>query len=68
MMENDTYDYVPSGNVSMLPEDTSSPTHVMDKEDRWRISIHLPMMTRNAQREPPETLMEYLMTQEEHIS
>jgi hypothetical protein len=40
----------------------------MDTEDGWRISTHLPMMTRKTQREQPETFMEYLMTQEEHIS
>jgi hypothetical protein len=67
MTDKDTYDYVPSGNVSILPED-ASPTDVMDTEDGWRISTHLPMMTRNKQKEKPETLMEYLMTQEEHKS
>jgi hypothetical protein len=67
MTDNDTYDYVPSGNVPLLPED-ASPADVMDTEDGWRISTHLPMMPRNTNRRTPETFMEYLMTQEEHIS
>jgi hypothetical protein len=67
MTNNDTYDYVPSGNVSLLPVD-ASPADVMDTEDGWRISTHLPMMPRNTYRRTPEMLMEYLMTQEEHIS
>ena len=67
MTENDTYDYVPSGNVPILPDD-ASPTDVMDTEDGWRVSTHLPMMTRNTQRKTSETLKEYIMTQEDHIS
>jgi hypothetical protein len=41
--ENDTYGYVPSGNVLLLPDD-ASPTDVMDTEEGWRLSTHLPMM------------------------
>jgi hypothetical protein len=67
MTDNDTYDYVQSGNVSLLPVD-ASPADVIDTEDRWRISTHLPMMPRNTHRRTPDTFMEYLMTQEEHIS
>jgi hypothetical protein len=67
MTDNNSYNYVPSGNVPILPED-ASPTDVMDMEDGWRISTHLPMTERNTQREQPETFMEYLMTQEENIS
>jgi hypothetical protein len=66
MAENDTYEYIPSGNVSRLPED-ASPTDVMDTEDGWRVSQHLPMITRNTHKETPATFMEYLMAQEEHI-
>jgi hypothetical protein len=66
MAENDTYKYVPSGNVSQLPED-ASPTDVMDTEDGWRVSQHPLMMTRNTQKETPATFMEYPMAQEEHI-
>jgi hypothetical protein len=67
MIDNDTYDYVQSGNVSLLPVD-ASPADVMDKEGGWRISTHLPMMPRNTHRRTPQTFMEYLMKQEEHIS
>jgi hypothetical protein len=67
MTENDTYEYVPTGNVPILPED-ASPTDVMDTEDGWRISEHLPMMTKTTQRETPETFLEYLLAQDEHIS
>jgi hypothetical protein len=66
MTDNDTYNYVPLGNVKLLPED-ASPTDVMDTEEGWRISTHFPMMTRNTQSEPPETIMEYITKQEEYI-
>jgi hypothetical protein len=55
------------GNVPLLPDD-ASPADVMDTENRWRVTTHLPMTTRNTRRKSPETFMEYLMTQEEHIS
>jgi hypothetical protein len=67
MTDNDTYDYVQSGNVPLLPVD-ASPADVMDTEDGWRITTHLPMMPRNIYRGTPATFMEYLMAQEEHIT
>jgi hypothetical protein len=67
MTEHDTYEYVPSGNVPILPED-ASPTDVMYTEDGWKISTHLPMRTNIPHRETPGTFMEYLLAQEEHIS
>jgi hypothetical protein len=67
MTDNDTYNYVPSGNVKLLPE-ISSPTDVMDTDEGWRISNHFLMMTRNRQSKPPETIMEYIMKQKEYIS
>jgi hypothetical protein len=67
MTDNDTYDYVQSGNVPLLPVD-ASPADVMDTEDGWRITTHLPMMPRSTYRRTPATFMKYLMAQEEHIS
>jgi hypothetical protein len=67
MTDNDTYDYVQSGNVPLLPVD-ASPADVMDTEDGWRITTHLPMMPRSTYRRIPATFMEYLMAQEEHIT
>ena len=46
MTENDTYNYVQMGTVTMLPED-ASPSDVMDTEDGWRISTHQPMNVKN---------------------
>jgi hypothetical protein len=40
----------------------------MDTDEGWRISNHFPTMTQNTQSEPPETIMEYIMKQEEYIS
>jgi hypothetical protein len=67
MTDNDTYDYVQSGNVSLLSVD-ASPADVMDTKDGRRISTHLPMMPRNTHRRTPATFMEYLMAQEAHIT
>jgi hypothetical protein len=69
--ENDTYDYVTKGNVKLLPKD-ASPADVIDTEEGWRISGHLPMSNKEQELEQEsarnETFMEYLMKQEEHIS
>jgi hypothetical protein len=70
MIDNDdTYEYVTTGNVKLLPED-ASPTDVMDTENGWRISTHLPMRTTQKEHQSTrtETFMEYLMKQEEHIT
>jgi hypothetical protein len=40
----------------------------MDTEEGWRVSGHLPMMTWEKKTVNNETIMEYLMSQEEHIS
>jgi hypothetical protein len=42
MSDNDTYDYITSGNVKLL-SDHASPTDVMDTVEGWRVSGHLPM-------------------------
>jgi hypothetical protein len=43
MADNDTCNYMQSGNVKLLPKD-ASPTDVMDKDEGWRVSGHLPMV------------------------
>ena len=40
----------------------------MDTEEGWRVSGHLPMMTWEEKTEHKGTFMEYLRSQEEHIS
>jgi hypothetical protein len=67
MTDNDTYEYVPSGNMKILPNDTS-PTDVMDTEVRWRVSQHLPMRKKETIKTVPTTFIEYIRTQEEHIA
>jgi hypothetical protein len=69
MTDNDTYEYVTTGNVRLLPADVS-PTDVMDTETGWRISTHLPMTMKEQEHQNTrtETFMEYLMKQEEHIT
>jgi hypothetical protein len=37
MADNDTYNYVQSGNVNLLPKDASL-TDVMDTDEGWRVS------------------------------
>jgi hypothetical protein len=64
---NDKYEYIPSENTATLPDD-AVPTDVMDTEEGWRVSGHLPMMTWEKKTVQDGTLMEYLMSQEEHIS
>ena len=65
--ENDTYNYVPTGKVKQLPID-ASPTDVMDTEEGWRISTHLPMNIEEKESKRNNTFIEYLMRQNEHIS
>jgi len=69
MTDSDTYEYVTTGNVSLLPVD-ATPTDVMDTETGWRISTHLPMKMKEQEQQGirDETFMEYLMKQEEHIT
>ncbi len=40
----------------------------MDTEEGWRVSGHLPMMTWEEKPAQNGTFMEYLLSQEEHIS
>jgi hypothetical protein len=70
MSDNDTYNYTTTGNVKPLPED-ASPTDVMDTEEGWRISTHLPMSNTEQEEESEKAgtfIMEYLMKQDKHIS
>jgi hypothetical protein len=67
MTDNDTYNYVESGNVKLLPKD-ASPTDVMDTDDGWRVSEHLPMRNKETKIEVTVTFMDYIRTQEEHIT
>jgi hypothetical protein len=43
--ENNTYDYIPPENTDALPKD-AVPTDVMNIEEGWRMSGHLPMMAK----------------------
>jgi hypothetical protein len=61
------YDYTSTENIEYLPDD-AVPTDVMDTEEGWRVSGHLPMMTWEKKTANNETFMEYLLSQEEHIS
>jgi hypothetical protein len=67
--EKDKYDYTPTENIDSLPVD-AVPTDVMDTEEGWRVSGHLPMMTWEKEKTTVHngTFMEYLLSQEEHIS
>jgi hypothetical protein len=64
---NKTYDYTPTENINYLPAD-AVPTDVMDMTEGWRLSGHLPMMTEEKKPVHKGTFMEYLLSQEEHIS
>jgi hypothetical protein len=61
------YDYKPTDNTKSLPVD-AVPTDVMDTEEGWRLSGYLPMMTWETKTVHKGTFMEYLLSQEEHIS
>jgi hypothetical protein len=65
--EKDKYDYASTENTALLPPD-AVPTDVMDTEEGWRVSGHLPMMTWKKKTAHNGTFMEYLLSQEEHIS
>jgi hypothetical protein len=65
--ETKTYNYTPTDNVEVLPED-AVPTDVMDIKEGWRMSGHLPMMTWEKKTVNNGTFMEYVRSQEEHIS
>jgi hypothetical protein len=65
--ETDTYEYTSTENIDHLPAD-AVPTDVMDTEEGWRVSGHLPMMTWEEKPARNGTFMEYILSQEEHIS
>jgi hypothetical protein len=65
--KDDTYNYTTTENVLILPDD-AVPTDVMDIAQGWKLSGHLPMMTWEKKTANNETFMEYLLSQEEHIS
>jgi hypothetical protein len=67
MTDNDTYEYVTTGNVNTLPMD-ASPTDVMYTEAGWRVSQHLPMRAKEIKKIITRNFMEYLGSQEEHIA
>jgi hypothetical protein len=67
MTDNDTYEYVTTGNVKTLTKD-ASPTDVMDTEAGWRVSQHLPMRAKEIKKIITRNFMEYLQSQEEHIA
>jgi hypothetical protein len=67
MTDNDTYNYVPSGNAKLLPEDASL-TDVMDTDVGWRVSEHLPMMVKETKKTTTVNFTDYVRMQEEHIS
>ena len=64
---NNKYNYTKTETIDCLQDD-AVPTDVMDTEEGWRVSGHLPMMTWEKKTVNNETFMEYLMNQEEHIS
>jgi hypothetical protein len=64
---NNRYDYTTTENIEYLPAD-AVPTDVMDTEEGWRVSGHLPMMTWEEKPARNGTFMEYILSQEEHIS
>ena len=53
--------------MNSLPPD-ASPTDVMDTEEGWRVSIHQPVQLIHQNIARNETFMDYLMSQEEHVS
>jgi hypothetical protein len=65
--DSNTYDYESAGSLTVLPTDTV-PMDVIDTEQGWRMSGHLPMMTEEKKTIQNGTFMEYLLSQEEHIS
>ena len=65
--DNDTYNYVPDGNVERLPND-ATPADVMDTKEGWRIANHHPMQSKQQTTVRTDTFKEYLMSQEEHVS
>jgi hypothetical protein len=67
MTDNNTYNYVQSGNVKLLPKD-ASPTDVMDTDKGWRVSGHLPMRNKETKIEVTVNFMDYIKTQEEHVT
>jgi hypothetical protein len=67
MADNDTYNYMQSGNVKLLPKD-ASPTDVMDTAEGWRVSGHLPMRNKETKIEVKTTFKDYIKTQEEHVT
>jgi hypothetical protein len=67
MIDNDIYNYVQSGNVKLLPKD-ASPTDVMDTDEGWRVSGHLPMRNKETKIEVIANFMDYIKTQEEHVT
>jgi hypothetical protein len=67
MTDNDTYNYVQSGNVKLLPKD-ASPADVMDTAEGWRVSGHLPMRNKETKIEVTTTFKDYIKTQEEHVT
>jgi hypothetical protein len=67
MADNDTYNYVQSGDVKLLPKD-ASPTDVMDTAEGWRVSGHLPMRNKETKMEVTTTFKDYIKTQEEHVT
>jgi hypothetical protein len=64
---NNKYEYTSTENIDYLPAD-AVPTDVMDTEEGWKVSGHLPMMTWEKKTVNNETFMDYLLSQEEHIS
>jgi hypothetical protein len=64
---NNKYEYKSTENIDYLPAD-AVPTDVMDTEEGWRVSKHQPMMTWEKTAVNNGTFMEYLLSQEEHIS
>jgi hypothetical protein len=63
MTDNDTYEYVTTGNVKTLPKD-ASPTDVMDMEAGWRVSQQLPMRVKEIKKIITRNFIEYLGSQE----
>jgi hypothetical protein len=61
------YEYTSTNSIDYLPAD-AVPTDVMDTEEGWRVSGHLPMMENDKVRTNNDTFMAYVMAQEEHIS
>ena len=58
--DNDTYNYVPEGNVEILLND-ATPTDVMDTAEGWRIAQHQPVQTTKQSTVNNETFMDYLL-------